>query len=102
MEHLPLPQNPVLGSLDVPYLCEEPYDGGPFLTYPVRTGWNVTVWQWPESLSRHGREISDEAEIGSFILTWLYFGLLHKVTGKAVDYAAFRAPGRTRRAPRFT
>ncbi|EXJ91857.1 hypothetical protein A1O3_00407 [Capronia epimyces CBS 606.96] len=96
MDHLPLPPNPVIGSLPVPYLCHETYDGGSFLTYPVRTGWNVTEEQWPETLSRYGEEVHGEVQIASFLQTWLYFGLLSEITGYAIDAAAFRAPGRTR------
>jgi hypothetical protein len=102
MDHLPLPRHPVIGSLTIPFLCNEQYNGGSFLTYPARTGWNVTAEHWPESLSHQGREISDEAEIGSFLQTWLYLGLLYEITGKAIDSAVFRALGRTRSTSRFS
>ena len=37
MDHLPaVPTGTVHGLESVPYVCEKPYDGGPFLTYPVR------------------------------------------------------------------
>lgn len=102
MDHLPLPRHAVLGSLDISFLCDEQYDGGPFLTYPERTGWNVTEYEWPDSLTHEGKEISDEGEILSFLQRWLYLGLLREVTGKAIDATVFRAPGRTRGAYRFS
>ena len=102
MDHLLLPRNSATQFLNIPFLCNEQYDGGPFLTYPARTGWNVTVGQWPESLSRNGREISDENEIGSFQQTWLYLGLICEITGKPVDSETFKARERTRSASRFS
>ncbi|KIW89982.1 uncharacterized protein Z519_09412 [Cladophialophora bantiana CBS 173.52] len=102
MDHLPLPSNPVIGSLPVPFLCKEPYDGDSFLTYPFRKGWNVTAERWPETLSRHGKEVRDEAQIASFLQKWLYFGLLCEVTGNTIDPMAFRVPGRTRNTSRFS
>ena len=37
MEHHLLPK-PCTQVFKVPYVCEEEYDGGPFITYPERKG----------------------------------------------------------------
>ena len=58
----------------------------------------MTAEHWLKTLSRYGVEVRDEAQIASFLQTWLYFGLLHEVTGKLIYAAAFKAPGRTDRA----
>ena len=92
MDHLSLPKNPVIRSLPVPYLYDELYDGGPFTEYPERTGWNVTVEYWPETLTRHGKEVTDHAQIASLLQTWLYFGVLYEITGGPIDPKAFSIP----------
>ena len=39
MDHLPYQKNGVgTGRAVVPYVCLKDYDGGPFLTYPIREG----------------------------------------------------------------
>jgi hypothetical protein len=38
MDILPLPHKPTSLTAKVPYVCSERYDGGAFLSYPVRKG----------------------------------------------------------------
>ena len=89
MEHLPLPTNPQIKHLDIPFLAS-PYDAGEFLTYPERHGWEITqnddggtiYWQ-------HGVR-APAGEVGAFLQTWLFFGLLFSFTGQEQSFDAFK------------
>ncbi|KAI4140163.1 MAG: hypothetical protein L6R39_005923 [Caloplaca ligustica] len=85
MEHLPLPRDVASpGPSAVPYVCEEEYDGGPFLTYPVRRGMIKTLdapsrsqyVDFPRLLPK------PTAKLEAFIQTWLFFGLLSEFLGE--------------------
>lgn len=69
MHHLPVPQNPVRPSIEVPYLCQIPYDGKDFKGFPQRCGFELD-----ENGFVRPRD-SDRAMLG-FYQTWLYFGLI--------------------------
>jgi hypothetical protein len=56
MDHLPLPHEPMLETIEVPYRCSEPYDGGPFMLYPERHGWEVHYSTFTGIKYRHLRE----------------------------------------------
>lgn len=88
MEHLPTPMHSLhRGSKTVPYVCKKFYDGGPFLTYPIREGkphvlpatsitpGQLPCWQY-EKLHPTPKE-----ELESFFQTWLFFGLIHEMLG---------------------
>ncbi|KAJ9615318.1 hypothetical protein H2200_001393 [Cladophialophora chaetospira] len=89
MEHLPLPSNPVLKSLPIPFLCTEDYDGGDFREYASRHGWTFSGVLGKTSVRREGTTAS-MTELGAFLQTWLIFGLIWKVTGEHPDMDAFQ------------
>ena len=95
MDHLPVVRNgSVLGLERVPYLCEKPYDGGPFLTYPIRENRPEII---PDAASA-GKQLLFEYErlhptpnkvFEAFCQTWLFFGLINELLGsicKPVDF----------------
>ena len=63
--------------------CED-WDGGDFLSYPQRQGWDTSIWEWSEDevrLDTHGRKLDDFA---AFLQSWLFFGLLMTVLGRKI------------------
>ena len=53
------------------------YDGGSFSEYPMRQGYNK------EQLLAGNFSDRTQAEVASFLQSWLYFGFLHEVFGTA-------------------
>lgn len=81
MDHLPRPKNPAFHSdLTTPYLCTEFYDDGPFETYPDRHGWSIRLYNTEIEFLHHD-EIPTKHEVGAFLQTWLYFGLISTTLG---------------------
>lgn len=88
MEHLPSPLHSLLdGQIEVPYVCSKSYDGGPFLTYPIREGKGYVL---PAASTTSGQlpfwqheklYPTPKDELESFFQTWLFFGLLHEILG---------------------
>ncbi|KIX96499.1 uncharacterized protein Z520_07765 [Fonsecaea multimorphosa CBS 102226] len=72
MDHLPSPDRP-LYTPKVPYVCKGTYHGSGIEKYPRRNGWDVLKLLDGE-LGTHSVD-----ELGSFIQTWLYFGVLADV-----------------------
>lgn len=99
MDHFFLPKAaiPIRPGMDrVPYVCTEKYDGGPFLTYPLRKGrpWMVpepTDEEIPYSVHEE-RHPTPVKELESFCQTWLFFGILNEVLGKAYRENDFIRP----------
>ena len=89
MEHLPYPGSTTGRSrITVPYVCQEEYDGGEFLTYPSRSKGGLpslhTVGLFPGQLSySHQMQLASlsRQDIESFYQTWLFFGLIHEILG---------------------
>lgn len=89
MEHLPCPGSAASRSkIVVPYVCQEEYDGGEFLTYPSRRRDGLpnlhTVGLFPgQLLYSHQMQLASlsKQEIESFYQTWLFFGLIHEILG---------------------
>lgn len=89
MEHLPCPGSATGRSkILVPYVCQEEYDGGEFLTYPSRRRGDLpnlhTVGLFPGLLPySHQVQLASlsRQEIESFYQTWLFFGLIHEILG---------------------
>ncbi|KAL9119268.1 MAG: hypothetical protein Q9187_004179 [Circinaria calcarea] len=88
MDHLPLPRNPALPPIKVPFVCTKEYDAGPFLTYPDRKGWKISFPDDRIAFLYNGREPLS-IEKAAFIQTWLYFGLLQEALGPVFDIACF-------------
>ncbi|KAF2493286.1 hypothetical protein BU16DRAFT_75751 [Lophium mytilinum] len=80
MDHLPLPSSPSLNH-EIPYLCTENFDGGPFATYDTRSGWTWSSVAGQIQFKRNGKTANNE-QIASFLQTWLYFGLLSETLGE--------------------
>ena len=88
MEHLPSPPYSLHDDqTKVPHVCNKSYDGGPFLTYPIREGKGYVL---PAASSSSGQlpfwqheklYPTPKEELESFFQTWLFFGLLHEVLG---------------------
>ena len=73
MDHFPpvsKPYNPV----EIPLLGGE-YDGQEFTGYPTRQNWDL------EKLQAGDLQGRTTAEAGSFLQTWLYFGMMQEVLG---------------------
>lgn len=94
MEHFLLPKNPSSPPVKVPYVCQEPYDGGPFLEYPIRKNkpWLLCDSASPSYMVHRIREATHPTparELEAFLQTWLFFGLLQALQGdnfNAEDY----------------
>ncbi len=88
MEHLPSPLHSLHSDqTKVPYVCNKSYDGGSFLTYPVREG---KAYILPAASSLRGQlslrqyeelHPTPKEELESFFQTWLFFGLVHEILG---------------------
>ena len=107
MDHLPVVPNGIVRGLEtVPYVCEKPYDGGPFLTYPIRegkpeitsdeAGMPDTVqpfWQYEK------RHPTPNKDFEAFCQTWLFFGLINELLGdtcKSADFVRLDKAGDSR------
>ncbi|KAI4209080.1 MAG: hypothetical protein LQ351_007945 [Letrouitia transgressa] len=95
MEHLPRPKRAEnYESAVVPYTAVL-YDGGPFMTYPLRVGRPHVLPSYAESNNlmaywRHEkRHPTPTPELESFIQTWLFFGLLHEILGEICQPSDF-------------
>ena len=88
MDHLPYPGSAAgMKKMTVPYVCQEEYDGGEFLTYPSRRR-NLpklhVVGSFPGTLLySHQMQLTSLSthDIESFYQTWLFFGLIHEILG---------------------
>jgi Heterokaryon incompatibility protein (HET) len=77
MDHLCLPQDPDWKNLEVPLFSEEPYDCGPFLTYPDR--YPGTIFRDPSADDNTPTVTFRPAiEACRQYQQWLFFGLLHE------------------------
>lgn len=88
MDHLPLPLEPLLDPIEVPYRCAEPYDGSPMLDYPDRKRWEILHSPVGTSYLVDGQKPTD-SQLESFIQNYLYFGLLYETFGKFIDIRKF-------------
>ncbi|KAL9584816.1 MAG: hypothetical protein Q9212_001883 [Teloschistes hypoglaucus] len=84
MEHLPLPRDvAVPGPSPVPFVCQEDYDGGPFLTYLTRFDDSIplaagTYLEYPSVGRLPPLPISD---LEFLVQNWIFFGLLTEILG---------------------
>ena len=92
MDHLALPQDPILPLTKVPYLCTEHYDVTiPFVEYAGRKG---KTWMVEEDgqVTFELHEIvspTSKSELACFLQTWLFFGLLAETLGDLYDHDTF-------------
>ena len=86
MDHLPIPDDVVPNpKAIVPYVCLKDYDGGPFLTYPIREG--VAHALPPDGnipggspYRQHERTYpTPKQEQEDFLQRWLCFGLVNEL-----------------------
>jgi len=96
MDHIRLPENPVHPPIEVPYLCTEEFDGGPFHLYPYLKGWSERDVFYRANWTRRPPFDSDAfpdrrpvGEAMSFLQNWLFFGLLVTVFGPDLDIRDF-------------
>ncbi|OCT45856.1 hypothetical protein CLCR_01428 [Cladophialophora carrionii] len=89
MDHLPRASADAV-HIEVPYLFDEDcpfkYDNQAWAEYPVRTGWDLDAF-FDGDFTNKGRNTATQA--ASFFQAWLYFGMLHCVTGIPVDTSLF-------------
>lgn len=92
MDHLALPQDPILSLTRVPYLCTEHCDvTKPFVEYAGRKGkpWMVVeVGQVMFELHEIASPTA-KSELACFLQTWLFFGLLAEILGDLYDHDTF-------------
>ena len=99
MNHLPIASTGTVEDLEiVPYVCEKPYDGGPFLTYPIRENRPEIVPDADrasmQSLVEYERFHPTPNKIfESFCQTWLFFGLINELLGSICQPEDFVRPG---------
>lgn len=74
MDHLMLPKNPVHARIEVPYICTEKYDQGPFISYIDRSTWTL------DKVFNHQDHGISTADTLAFLQTWLFFGLVHEIS----------------------
>lgn len=103
MEHLGLSSSNQGFDIEVPYICKERYDRGPFLSYPARQGWKREELfcrrAWDSSFQcddpycaihkcdcTRAHSVPDNT---AFLQNWLFFGLLNEVFGR-VDFVTER------------
>ena len=81
MDHLPYPPKASLPPLRIPYLCKqvERYDGLGLESFPLRAGWLSDS----QSSTWYACHASARAQ------SWLYFGLLQELFGRAFDEQDF-------------
>lgn len=60
-------------TVEVPYVCSKPYDGGNFSTYAERQGWILK--------NLHDGNLEDRSveSAAALLQEWMYFGVLHEV-----------------------
>ena len=88
MDHLPIPKNAsTRDRVIVPYVCLKDYDGGPFLTYPIREGVPHALppdGNIPGGSPYRQHELTyptPKQEQEDFLQRWLFFGLIHEILG---------------------
>ncbi|MCJ1343277.1 hypothetical protein MMC31_001470 [Peltigera leucophlebia] len=82
MEHLPLPNDSVgFGNEKIILLSEEEYDGGSFLTYPLRKNqsYMIPLLGDVSQIDTQPLHQLPLKEVEAFFQTWLFFGLLKEV-----------------------
>jgi hypothetical protein len=79
MEHLPEFLSSSLPRPEVPYLCEQKYDGLGFASYPQRRGWDS------ERLKAGDFDEHPVNRTCAFLQEWLFFGLLGEFFGPDFD-----------------
>jgi len=74
MQHIPLPQNPTIGYIEMPCLTDQEYDRGDLETFPARQGWaRRTAVQW-KALFENPTE-----DFIAFMQLWRYFGYIRSI-----------------------
>ncbi|RDW64598.1 hypothetical protein BP6252_10249 [Coleophoma cylindrospora] len=82
MDHLPVPKDAcIVNNLNIPFLASGAYDGLEFQTYPERYGWPV-VRSHSGTFIMHNGTTCEVRDAGGMLQTWLFFGLIHAVTGE--------------------
>ena len=100
MEHLPRRAEDAKSVFpEIPYLCQDRYDEGPFLDYPHRLGLpDLKVEEIKETprmspyLSLAGRRFLiavPQAELESLLQNWVFFGLLNEILGDLYRHEDF-------------
>lgn len=89
MDHLPLPHQRCLGSIQIPFLAEDNYSS-PLHDYPERSGWDLSFHGDGSPKLNHSLKSRASRNLGSLMQTWLYFGLLTEFLEESVDMELFK------------
>ena len=97
MEHLPKRAGQTKSLFpEIPYLCQDRYDQGPFLDYPRRLGlpdfkieWNLRMNPSLSIAKERFLAAVPRAELEPFLQNWLFFGLLNEVLGDLYRHEDF-------------
>ncbi|KAL3424858.1 hypothetical protein PVAG01_04139 [Phlyctema vagabunda] len=89
MDHLPLPHEPAFGTINIPFLLTESYDGGDFLNFPSRHGWQIKGGVGKAHVTRDGNDASI-TEVGALLQTWACLGLASAFIGQKVDHDSMK------------
>lgn len=103
MDHLPELSGDPSSLPDIPFLCEQQYDGLGFTSYPHRRGWD-------KNKLKSGDFIEQPVEqTRAFLQEWLFFGLLAEFFGegfKSDDFVVQKGDGQsfitTRKLPEYS
>lgn len=87
MEHLLLANG--VAPIIFPFLGSEGWDGGDFLSYPQRQGWDTSLWEWSKDEVRLDTRERNLDDLASFLQSWLFFGLLGTVLGREIPSEEF-------------
>lgn len=90
MDHLPQPSFISSPPVKIPYVCLHDYDGGEFLLYPERLGWQLDALLEEPTWTRLDQEgCMTSREAASLLQSWLFFGSLHAMFGGLIHAGNF-------------
>lgn len=90
MDHLPQPSVISSPPVKIPYVCLNDYDGGEFLLYPERLGWQLDALLEEPTWTRLDQEgCMTSREAASLLQSWLFFGSLQAMFGRLIHAGNF-------------
>ena len=84
MEHLLFAGG--IAPIVFPFLDSESWDGGDFLSYPQRQGWDSSIWDRSDDEDRLDTHRLKFDDLATFLQRWLFFGLLETVLRKKIPF----------------
>ena len=87
MEHLLFAGG--MAPIVFPFLGSESWDGGDFLSYPQRLGWDTSTWDWSGDGTKWNTRGLKFDDLATFLQPWLFFGLLETVLRRKIPFGDF-------------